>query len=223
MSIILKENIIFDFDGTLSDFNMARNKAKKLITPFLEEKGIDTDSYWEHYDAVFEPLFARYINKELTVTQYRLMRFTHHGICEEEAKKYNEIYLKTVNKAIIFDDSEPCLKELKRRGHKLYVLTNGPESQRKKIEECTVYGLFEKVYISCEIGYGKPNLKAYEYIIKDLNCKPESCTMIGDNLENDCIAAERAGINAIQIVRGNSSAAQHSVAVNSLYKVLQGN
>lgn len=100
--------ILFDFDDTLSDFPLAKERAKEKITPYLRADGIAVKGYWDHYESLFETLFARYIDHELTVEEYRLGRFLHHGVSEEKARLYNEIYLNTVSKAILFDDVLPC-------------------------------------------------------------------------------------------------------------------
>ena len=213
--------IIFDFDDTLSDFQGIKAQAKEKITPYLEAQGIDTADYWEHYEAIFEPLFARYVNRELTVTEYRLMRFTHHGITTTEAARYNEIYLDTVSCAKLFDDVVPVLTSLQKRGYPLYVLTNGPAVQRQKIEACAVGSLFEKLFISSELGVGKPDRAVYDYVIAELNALPEEILRLGDSCENDCVAAERAGLMAVQINRRNKSIRHFHRQIDSLYAIDQ--
>ena len=195
--------IIFDFDGTLSDFQQSKENAKGLISPFLKEMGINTDDYWKHYEEIFEPLFSRYINHELSVREYRLFRFIHHGVTEGQAEILNGIYLNEVHKPILFNDVIPFLSKIKNRGTGIVILTNGPESQRPKIESCPVNNYTERIFISSEIGWGKPDIKAYSYVINELNVLPTEILMIGDNYENDCAAAERAGITAVQIIRNN--------------------
>ena len=177
--------IIFDFDDTLSDFQLAKEKAKEKITPYIEDNGIDTADYWAEYEDLFEKLFARYINHELEVHEYRIMRFLHHGITEEQAEHYNSIYLKTVNKAILYDDVIPVITELKSRGYKIFILSNGPESQRKKISECEAGRLFDRIFISAELGVGKPDTAAYDKVLNSVNAKCNECLMVGDSYEND--------------------------------------
>lgn len=213
--------IIFDFDDTLSDFQCAKERSKIKITPFLQEKGIDPSIYWAYYEAIFEPLFSRYVNHELTVTEYRLMRFEHHGISRQDAANFNEIYLNTVNKAILFDDVEPVLTSLKQRGYCLFILTNGPAVQRTKIESCAVGKLFDKLFISSELGVGKPNIAVYQKIINELHAAPEEIIMVGDSCENDCVAAEKAGIKAIQVNRHNKQIDNYKNQIETLTDIFK--
>ena len=211
--------IIFDFDDTLSDFERCKERSKALITPYLKKSGIDTGEYWSCYERLFEELFSRYINHELEVHEYRIMRFLHHGVTKEQAEKYNEIYLNTVNKALLFDDVIPVLFELKRNGFKIAVLTNGPLSQRKKIEGCEAGELFDEIFISAELGVGKPDLKVYESVCDKLKINKNEAIMIGDSYENDCVAAERAGIKSIQIKRDNKTITDYKNQIKSLYEI----
>ena len=213
------KGVILDFDGTLSDFQRSKENAKAIITPYLKEKGVLVDEYWSHYEEIFEPLFSRYVNNELTVTEYRLMRFIHHGITKEDAIIYNEIYLNEVHKPILFDDVIPFLKKIKSRGQKVYILSNGPESQRPKIEGTKIINYIDEIFISSEMGIGKPDIKAYENVINKTKLHPHELVMIGDNYENDCVAAEKAGIKAVQIIRGENEV-KHNESINSLSELL---
>jgi putative hydrolase of the HAD superfamily len=211
--------IIFDFDDTLSDFQHCKENAKSKITPYLIAQGIDTESYWKTFEERFEKLFSRYINHELTVREYRIARYTHHGIDEEQAEIYNEIYLKTVNKALLFDDVMPILSDLKEKGYKLYVLTNGPLSQRDKIEACEAGKLFDKIFISAELGVGKPDTKVYDKVIASIGCKGSEALMLGDSFENDCVSAEKAGLAALQINRNNKQITDYKHQISSLSEI----
>ena len=47
-----------------------------------------------------------------------------------------------------------------------------------------VFNLFDKNYISCEIGLMKPDLKAYEFVLRDLDAQPSEVIFIDDKIEN---------------------------------------
>lgn len=212
--------IIFDFDDTLSDFQLAKEIAKNEITPFLEEQGVTTVDYWKTYEDLFEETFARYVNHELTVDEYRIMRFEHHGISKENAAKFNEIYLQKVHDAILFDDVKPTLQRLRSRGYKLYIFSNGPPvSQRKKIVNSGVAEYMDDIFISSEIGAGKPHEEAYAIVISKINAATNEIMMIGDSFENDCLAAERAGITPVQVNRHNKTITNYKNQINSLTEI----
>ena len=44
--------------------------------------------------------------------------------------------------------------------------------------------LFEKIFISGEIGFSKPTEKFFEYMVNELNLKPNEIIFIDDNIQN---------------------------------------
>ena len=75
---------------------------------------------------------------------------------------------------------------------------------------------FIKIYSSAQIGYEKPNIKAYEKVLMDLN-DAQSITMIGDNYIADVQGAKRAGIDAILVRKTNDyDYDKHFVTLNEL-------
>lgn len=52
-----------------------------------------------------------------------------------------------------------------------------------------------KVFVSETINKIKPNNEFYEYILGNVNCKPEECLMIGDSIKNDIVGANSMGID----------------------------
>lgn len=46
--------------------------------------------------------------------------------------------------------------------------------------------LFEKIFISCDVGKRKANGDIYPFILKETGLKPENVIMIGDNRKSDC-------------------------------------
>jgi putative hydrolase of the HAD superfamily len=58
--------------------------------------------------------------------------------------------------------------------------------------------LFTKIYYSHEIGYLKPDLDAWEYVINDAGIKPEETLFLDDNIQN-IKASQELGFQAIHI------------------------
>lgn len=55
----------------------------------------------------------------------------------------------------------------------------------------------DKVYCFRKIGFKKPSLRFYQYILDDLKFTPQSIFMVGDNYETDVLGANLCGIRAI--------------------------
>ena len=55
--------------------------------------------------------------------------------------------------------------------------------------------------ISASIGWHKPSPKFYRHLVEIAGCPAEQILMVGDDLENDVIAAQANGLQAVWINR----------------------
>ena len=65
------------------------------------------------------------------------------------------------------------------------ILTNGKlKEQNTKIDNLDIRSIFEKnIFISQNIGYEKPDPKAFLNVTSNLNVNPEECLFIGDSFK----------------------------------------
>lgn len=80
------------------------------------------------------------------------------------------------------------------------VLTNGKHKyQKKKVQTLGIDRWFsnERIFISEDIGYTKPNPNAFFAVQKALQLDPEKTWFIGDTFEVDVEGAKKAGWNVI--------------------------
>jgi putative hydrolase of the HAD superfamily len=91
------------------------------------------------------------------------------------------------------------LKALKNK-YKLYLLSNTNtihiEALYKEHGHDIFEDIFEKIYLSHEIGLRKPNKNCYEFVLQDANMIGSETVFIDDNKGN-IRGAEEAGINTI--------------------------
>ena len=80
--------------------------------------------------------------------------------------------------------------------HKLYILTNAVASvQRQRFERSPIASFFQGVFISEDIGCGKPSREYFDYVFRvvpELN--PDNALVIGDSLSSDIQGANNAGL-----------------------------
>jgi putative hydrolase of the HAD superfamily len=75
------------------------------------------------------------------------------------------------------------------------ILTNGAvDPQRRKLEESGLLGLVDAALISEEVGWNKPDRRAFAAALAAVGGSPESSTMVGDHLEADICGALQAGL-----------------------------
>ena len=89
------------------------------------------------------------------------------------------------------------LYECKRRGKKLYVLSNfSPYPFSQVLKNHEFFSLFDGIVVSCEIGMVKPCPDIYQHTIDRFGLTPEKTLFIDDNMQNieACLHAGWQGI-----------------------------
>jgi HAD superfamily hydrolase (TIGR01549 family) len=116
------------------------------------------------------------------------------------------------------------LKQLKQQ-YLLVLATNGSKNiQQKKIDKAGLAEIFtsKNIYISEAVGYSKPDMRYYNYMLKSSNKKPKQCMMIGDNFLNDIIGAKKCRIYTCWMKNGNHIADKNAdIILNKIEDIHQ--
>lgn len=99
---------------------------------------------------------------------------------------------------IIFPLSEniKMLPELKKRGFKLYFLSNFPLDFFEEVKrEYEFFSYFDGGIISAEVKHSKPDLRIYRILLEKYDLDPDECFYI-DDMDINVKAAESAGIKS---------------------------
>ncbi|MBM3184469.1 MAG: HAD family phosphatase, partial [Chlamydiae bacterium] len=88
------------------------------------------------------------------------------------------------------------VNQLKEQQIPVALLSNIDERLSKLIRDFGLYEPFNPCLLSCEIGIEKPDLKAYEFLLTELNLPAKEVLFIDDRPEN-IEAAKAAGLDAI--------------------------
>lgn len=104
---------------------------------------------------------------------------------------------------VIFDDSPKLLIELKKRGYKVGVITNGPSYlQNHKMDTSSLRQYCDIVVVSGDVGVHKPNPEIFRYTADKLGLKTQECIYVGDHPVNDIQGALDSGMKAIRMNYG---------------------
>lgn len=88
------------------------------------------------------------------------------------------------------------VKDLRRRGVQLAVLSNTIEPHAKVLRESGQFEEFDKIFLSHEIGMRKPDPAIYKYVVNELKVLPQETAFIDDDKAN-VEAARALGANGI--------------------------
>jgi putative hydrolase of the HAD superfamily len=96
-------------------------------------------------------------------------------------------------------DAIPTLEELRRRGHKLGMISACSEDVPDVWERTPLATLFDSKVFSCSVGFSKPDRRIYELAAGELGVEPADCLFVGDGANDELPGAERAGMTAVQL------------------------
>ncbi|MCL5412421.1 MAG: HAD family hydrolase [Candidatus Marsarchaeota archaeon] len=86
--------------------------------------------------------------------------------------------------------------------YKLMLYTNAPPWMLSRwFKKHGTRRFFKKVYTAKTLQSYKPDIEAFEKILKENRLKPEECVMVGDDVTNDMLPANLAGIRTILFSR----------------------
>ncbi|MBD3922062.1 HAD family hydrolase [Paenibacillus sp. PR3] len=213
MDSIRPKAILLDLDDTIISFDHgvdADSCWRKAICKYMPEEnttnpeGILSDIkerakwYWG------DPVRHRIGRSDLTKARQEIITAVLMK------RDINDIYLafniaasytEERDKAItIFPDSIETIKQIRTKGIKLALLTNGnSEAQWKKIRRFDLAAFFDCIVVEGEFGVGKPEERIYFHALEQLGVAADETWMVGDNFDWEVAAPQRLGIKGIWI------------------------
>jgi putative hydrolase of the HAD superfamily len=114
-------------------------------------------------------------------------------------KRLLSLYRSAKQKLKLFYWVEKFIKEAKKRGIKIVVITNGnAKIQKYKIDALGLRIFCDKIYISDELTpqTRKPDTTLFKYFLEDFNLKGKDLVYIGDNTKTDS-SCQKLGIKFV--------------------------
>jgi putative hydrolase of the HAD superfamily len=93
----------------------------------------------------------------------------------------------------------PTLEELRRRGHRLGMISACSQDVPDVWERTPLAGLFDSTIFSCSVGVSKPDREIYELAARELDVEARDCLFVGDGANDELPGAEQAGMKALQL------------------------
>lgn len=125
---------------------------------------------------------------------------------------------------VIFPDAAKLLIELRNRGIKTGVITNGPSVlQHTKMDNSGLLEYLDILIVSGDYDFAKPQPEIFIYTAEKLGLKPSECIYVGDHPVNDIEGALSAGMNAVRMNWGwfkDKDLRDDVPVVNNIYDVI---
>jgi putative hydrolase of the HAD superfamily len=209
--LTLPTAVLFDLDDTLHDAAGLEAEMLVHLCAALREELPDLD------DATFrarfrdgrDALYGRVLSGEWDIPAYRR---AHLAVaCEpwgEPSEALHERVLRLRNdqldRARFVEDAVELLRELRARGVRTALLTNGPSwMQRRKVELLGLEDEIDAIGISEELGAAKPDPAAFAATLELIDTPAGETVMVGDHLDWDVRGALDAGMRGAVWIAGD--------------------
>ena len=197
------KNIIFDFGGIILTVKM-----KEIVKKFTDSKekqefllnNVVNSPEWIEYGLID----TGYITKEDFIN---LVNDRTNNIHKELVKDFINNY---INHVYIDDKIIELIKDLKKQGYKIYLLSNTQKYSYEKFIKDIEY-LFDGITLSFKEHLLKPYNAIYERLIEKYNLVPEESLFIDDR-EDNISTANKYGIKGRKVERNS---------IEDIKKVLQ--
>ena len=183
-------DIILDMGNVLLEWN--KDKILQGVSDTKEEylvldKAIFQSGLWERLD------LGTMTREELVFKVVSMIGSTYQ-------KKVEEVIWNWLSYIDIYREVFPVLSELKKKGHRIFVLSNTSKVFYDLLEEqlSPLKELLDGFVLSCDIKAIKPDLAMFKGILDKYQLDPTNCVFL-DDIEDNTIAAEKLGIKAYQV------------------------
>ncbi|GAB3034532.1 HAD family hydrolase [Natronobiforma cellulositropha] len=183
--------VVFDLDYTLA---VPEQDRETILTEATKRAGappLSRDAYLEAH--------RRNLTRETREPIFEDLLADHDTDAEPAAvaRAYRERIAETLTP---LPGVESMLDDLRGR-YRVGLLTNGPVvAQRDKIATLGWERAFDAALVTGELAAGKPDRRAFEAILRELDVAPREAIYVGDEVDADIYGATNAGLYAVQVL-----------------------
>lgn len=190
------EYLLFDADNTLLDFDLAEKTA---FAEMCDECKVEySDELYSRYHGINKGLWRMIEQGTITREELKFRRYYDLVGDADVASEMASCYERRLGfQSFLLDGAIELCRELKHE-YRLFIVTNGLASiQRSRLGASELPELFEKVYISEEVGFSKPDKRFFDAVISDIGDSDRTrYLVIGDSLTSDIAGAEASGLDS---------------------------
>lgn len=193
------KTVLFDGDNTLLDFNATEEQALRRT---MERRGLEfTPERLARYTAINRELWDALHRGEVEQSWLKTERFRRFGSelgWSGDPGAWDGEYLDALGDCgALLPGALELLKALKP-ACKIGLATNGLQKvQRRRLADNPIAPYLDGVFISQEMGVGKPHREYFDKVLEALGADRRTTVMVGDDLLSDIQGAVNAGLDSI--------------------------
>ncbi len=191
---------LFDADDTLYDFHKIGERSFYNVCRRL---GVDfQNGDYETYSKINQRRWDLMSKGLMTKEEVIYGRFEEYASLKNvsfDVKKFRDEYEQGLCEICVeFPESREVLETLKKRGARVYLITNGTRKvQRSRLKKSSLTEFFDGIFISEVIGFNKPSDKYFSAVKNSIPFfDPKRTLVVGDSLVSDIPLANANGIDS---------------------------
>ena len=182
--------VIFDLWETLVDY--PAEEAKALESRWAEQLGLAPELFRERWRA----------HRETREVGPLADSFRAVGIADDLVEEFVGMRHELTGRALVpRRGALETLRELRRRGLRLGLISVCSEEVAQLWAETAFAGVFDTTVFSATCGLRKPDPEIYLLACRELAVDPGDCMFVGDGANDELAGAERVGMEAVLIHR----------------------
>ena len=116
----------------------------------------------------------------------------------------------------VYPDVIPALTRWRSMGRTTVIVSNFDTRIYPILEAHGLDPLFDRIFLSTEIGYAKPDPETFRQVARMLDAQPREILHLGDSLRDDYEAARAAGLHALLMNRKSRLQARDVPSIHTL-------
>lgn len=212
------DNYIFDLYGTLADIRTNEEKPYlwRKMSEFYSSLGAAyTPSQLRNEFRRLEGELARQMGSkpqapgqkdvlvEPDLTEVFRGLFLEKGVpCHRQTARMTAVFFRTLSRQVlrVYDGVKETLGELRRRGKRLYLLSNAQSDfTRPELELLGLADCFDGILLSSEEGCKKPCAAFFQMLLGRYGLDPARSIMVGNDEFSDIAGAAGMGLDSLYL------------------------
>lgn len=207
--------ILFDADETLFSFHSYLGLKSMLKRYGLEFNEQD----YEAFQAVNQPLWVAYQNKEINAEALQRIRF--ESLAQKTGQDPLVLNRELMDEMALVSQPLEGVREMLASLHgkvKMGIITNGFNAlQQKRLENTQTAGFFDLLIVSETVGVAKPDRQIFDYAFSQMGeVERSKVLMVGDTLASDILGGNLAGIDTCWF---NPKGLANETAIQPTYEI----
>ena len=193
------KTVFLDVDNTILDFQKAQHNA---LTDGLMQLEIElSDGICDRFDKLNKEYWKKFERGEITREKLVIERFER--FFEVENISADAVIMERLYRESLGDqhDLVPGAKEgliYLSSKYPIHLVTNGlKKTQYNRIRLSGIDKYVDKIFISEEVGFRKPEREFFDYALSHAHCDADTTVIIGDSNGGDIVGGKNAGLHTI--------------------------